>query len=391
MEGSKMDAFDLINISQYDMERIFNDEQFDLPIEWDGLDFISNVANLLDKYVESIDRIIIQKNNEKDCNKKFLCDIKQICFSINESIDLYLQGSPALAYNSIDNIMRFLSKNELGRYQKTGFLKTSADPLDLYRVSFVNESEEINRQKIFHVPYNLRNKISTCRYSIAGYPCLYLSTTPQLACKEIGLNVNDHYNYDNRILIASKFKINRNINNGINADVLELAIKPSDFILNTNIHHTQRRFDEINLHEESVMRNYLFWYPVIAVSSYIRQDKNGHLAPEYIVPQLIMQWVNHKNKKLIGDRKRKYNVSEEELIIPMTGIRYFSCASKEASEMGFNYVFPVSGEQYSTTVPYCKYLSKAFKLTKPLYLHRYNSIRECEYALIRDTDLDYIG
>lgn len=70
------------------------------------------------------------------------------------------------------------------------------------------------------------------------------------------------------------------------------------------------------------------------------------------------------------------------------GIRYFSCASIRASDMGFNYVFPASGKH--TKESFCPTLSRAFKLTKPYFLHEYRDIYSCEDALRKDNNLDFI-
>ncbi len=75
----------------------------------------------------------------------------------------------------------------------------------------------------------------------------------------------------------------------------------------------------------------------------------------------------------------------------LVGIRYFSCASVKASDMGFNYVFPTSGQPKSAELPYCSVLSKAFRLTNPVFIHEYSDIRSCEYFLSMAKDFDFIG
>ena len=72
----------------------------------------------------------------------------------------------------------------------------------------------------------------------------------------------------------------------------------------------------------------------------------------------------------------------------LVGIRYFSCASTRASDMGFNYVFPASGK--NTKESFCPTLSRAFKLTKPYFLHEYRDIYSCEDALRKDNNLNFI-
>ncbi len=163
-------------------------------------------------------------------------------------------------------------------------------------------------------------------------------------------------------------------------DVIELAVKPQDFS-ERNRELSRRTFDEIDLQSTGTKEAYLLWYPLIAASSFIRTDKSDPFAPEYIVPQLLMQWVRNQTT-----RRREGEGNRDKLI----GIRYFSCASEMASEMGFNYVFPVSGRKISPQKEYCPILSKAFRLTVPHYINEYRDIDECERALVWDNGIDFI-
>ena len=258
---------------------------------------------------------------------------------------------------------------------------------------------------MFHAPYNLRSKVATCRYSIAGYPSLYIGTSLELCCEEI--HVNPEYD---RVL-ASMFKLERSIeHSNTNIRVIELGIKPQDFLENDDIRNEskRRRIDRNLLHGSLVRTAYLLWYPLIAACSFIRTNKNDPFAAEYIIPQLLMQWVRAEmiqdgksdcgdcsdccNDYYIGceEHKRKRTKRRCKRFDQLTGIRYFSCASQRASDLGFNYVFPTSGEPISESVQYCRILSKAFKLTVPQYLHDFDNIQLCERALRTDNDLDLI-
>ena len=155
-------------------------------------------------------------------------------------------------------------------------------------------------------------------------------------------------------------------------------MKPQDFHEQIN-ERSERRIDSNLLKNNKTRSAYLLWYPLIAASSYIRTNKSDPFAAEYIVPQLLMQWVR---MEIDFPKYKKY----DELI----GIRYFSCASTRASEMGFNYVFPTSGQQKSAELPYCSVLTRAFKMTKPVYIHEYRSITDCQNSLKMSNDYDFI-
>lgn len=362
----------IFDISDSNFKKILNDDKLFLPIRWEGNDFSQTLERLFNYYINKLKLIT---DNESSLN-----EIEKVCAYIVKSVDYYLDGFPSKSYSVFKNAIYLLMRTPLKIYQKSIFEqfeyhnKFYNDKLNLFRAVNVNDNIQYGRTRVFHTPYNLRSKISTNRYSIAGYPSLYLSTSLDLCCEEI------HTNPKVNLTLASRFKIERSIEyNDTVVEVIELALKPQDFIFSAQNREQNRRvFDEITLSNEYVRNTYLLWYPLIAACSYIRINKNDPFAVEYIIPQLLMQWV----REVVAHKEDGYD--------KLVGIRYFSCASVKASDMGFNYVFPVSGQQYSYEYPYCPVLMKAFRLTTPLYINEYNSIYDCERILNKSNDLEDI-
>ncbi len=361
----------IINIASNNFLDIVSNTTLDLPKRWDGNNFNETLSSLFIHYQE-----ILLSNG---VHRKDVSKVKTISDGILKSIEYYYKGYPTKAFIEINKVMRKLMEQPLTIYSKNGWTDafSTNDPLKLFRIRNVQSNTIYNRKDIFHTPYNLRSKVSTCRYSISGFPSLYLGTSMELCCEEAKIgSFND-------LTIASRFKINRtiNANEGYQIDVLELALKPKDF-LNTNDINTsfryienpyrRRTFNEIDLNEVGIMSKYLYWYPLIAACSYIRINKKDPFASEYIVPQLLMQWIR---SQFTGNK--------------LIGIRYFSCASERASELGFNYVFPVSGESYANNNNYCNVLSRSLLLTAPVYLHEYDSVEACERHLINMTNNEF--
>ncbi|WP_347450547.1 RES family NAD+ phosphorylase [Acetoanaerobium noterae] len=362
----------IIEISKPDFRSIASNCELDLPKRWDGNDFHESLKLLYEHYQS----ILLTKTTPANLRK-----VTTICNGISKCIEHYHNGFPNKAFHQMDSVMKKLIKHPLTVYRKSGWTDAfdQYDPLMLFRIRNVQNNTHYLRKDIFHTPYNLRSKISTCRYSISGYPCLYLGTSLDLCCEEAKVgSFND-------MTITSRFKIQRNMrqNDGLAIDVIELALKPKDFIdydrnaprniRENNIIGRTRNFNELDLDSIDVMSAYLYWYPLIAACSFIRVNKQDPFASEYIIPQLLMQWARNEsnNEKLIG-------------------IRYFSCASERASELGFNYVFPVSCEKDPQNEKYCKVLARSFKLTTPVYIHEFNTISDCEYHLQNSTDFDRI-
>lgn len=362
----------IIQINKSEFKDIVLNSELDLPKRWDGNDFHETLKILYDEYQFILSPLITIADLQK---------VKTICDGILKSIEYYHNGFPHKAFQQIESVMKKLYNHPLKIYSKNGLIGIydEHDPLMLFRIRNVQNNINYSRKDIFHTPYNTRSKISTCRYSISGYPCLYLGTSLSLCLEEAKVdNFND-------LTIASRFQIQRNINSNDNTriEVIELALKPKDFIEynsgtyvtngEPNIINQVRRFDELDLNSIEVMSTYLYWYPLIAACSYIRTNKQDPFASEYIIPQLLMQWIRKEgnNNHLIG-------------------IRYFSCASERASEIGFNYVFPVSGLIDSRYGKYCKVLSKSFKLTKPVFVHEFNYTSQCETYLKGSNKINYI-
>lgn len=344
----------IFNISDNAFISIMNAKKLALPKRWDGGDFHQELKKLYKDYLDKLRpfRELIEYSK-----------IDNLCTEILKVVDEYLNGHIKEAYEIFYSIMEKLDERPLKVYKKNSLssLPSKTDQLNLYRVRYIQGNSLIDRKAIFHTPRAFRSKISTCRFSISGFPSLYLGTSLELCIEEsAALSFNDQ-------IIASRFEINRDYteNGNVLIKVIDLAIRPIDFKNYRNEQNEIRNgLDEIDLTAPSVRCNYLLWYPLIAACSYMRTNKSDPFAVEYIIPQFLMQWIRSSSSK-------------EELI----GIRYFSCTSERASKMGYNYVFPVSGEWTDPGDGYCKVLSRAFKCTDPRYLKEFANFKGLENGL----------
>jgi len=265
----------IIDISDSTFKDILNDEKLFLPIRWDGFDFSSTLDNLFNFYIKQLEILTDDMSNRSV--KPYVELIKKICGLLTKTVSYYLNGFPSKSYSTFEQVMDLLMINPLKIFQKNVMeqFKTSInsygedDDLKLFRVVNVEDNRPYQRMRVFHTPYNLRSKVSTCRYSIAGYPSLYLGTSLALCCEEI--NMNPHQNY----ALASIFKLERTLEyTNTLIQVIELGVKPQDFIVNRNNDNINARRISYSLLEDSSIRTaYLLWYPLIASCSYIRVNK----------------------------------------------------------------------------------------------------------------------
>jgi len=337
-------------------KEIFSKENYQLPMRWDGKDFYATLYKHLKDYREDI---------EKNCDNPNLCaEVKAVCRGICFAVDHSFKGYPEKAYKSFEAVMEILGKDPLLIDMKD----INKEPL--YRVVDVGNAALPKRQRVFHVPFNMRSKMSTQRYSIPGFPCLYLGTSLELCLMEIGKDPKRDYvcvsRYEletDRRIISRLFEDNQSpVFDNDEFKIFDVSVKPNGAI-------------EKLCHNYEEITKYIKWYPLISACSYIRTMRDSPYSAEYITPQLFIQWVR---------------LEDEDAVV---GIKYFSCASVYVSTLGNNYVFPTMGIPYQTrkTIKdYCARLSHRFKLTAPRFLMEFESIDDCEDAIIEDNDLKYI-
>ena len=352
-------------------KEILNSSKLFLPIDqaltYNAKDnnYYSNLREHFEFYLE---RLVSFSNDFNSPNTARL--VIQLCHQtetlILKSVNSYLNGLPVDAYHFFDDAMNHLCNHPFysPAMITSGISKgTATFPLpDLFRVSSGKEKDRgCQRSRVFHVPYTMREKVSTNRYSIPGFPCLYLGTSLRLCCEEIGYEPSGS---TEELYFVSKYTSPPE-HVHLRIRIVDLGNKPQDLLALPKNEDTDRYFHLVA--RQSYARiNYLLWYPLISCCSFVRKNKDDAFAPEYIIPQLLLQWVRTtSNRKALWDKE-------------LIGIRYFSCSSEQASKLGYNYVFPTSGKHISADEPYCPLLASAFYLTSPVCINDYTSISACE-------------
>lgn len=336
-----------------------NNKKYNLPIKWDGNNFLDALTELLNDY-----------NN--DFFGRTNSDINFIIEGILSALKYFFNGLPSKAFKIFSTMFNtFYDKHFIMVYIKDNI----SDSLpNLYRIRKVNKITDYERKDIFHVPYNLRENIDDCRYSIHGFPSLYLSTSLKLSYLETKAN------RQRNLYIASLFKQTKtHFDSSIK--VVELGIKPQDFQLidtNSSVFERKTRCKNLNLdliNKQNYQYEYFYWYPLIAACSFCKSHGRKSFHPEYIIPQLLMETIRTIKK-------------DDEVI----GIRYFSCSNLFNFNLtnDINYVFPTSGKSFSEEFNYCRNLSKIFELTKPIILDPCISLSSQQEMLNKITDLKKI-
>lgn len=101
----------------------------------------------------------------------------------------------------------------------------------------------------------------------------------------------------------------------------------------------------------------VFW-PIVMACSYIKAHPDGKFHSEYIIPNLLLQWIR-MNKEHIA------------------GIKYRSVKEGRANSLhlGDNFVFPPSATNVKFE-GYCESLSQIFKISPPISWQLINTVND---------------
>lgn len=219
-------------------------------------------------------------------------------------------GYPSEAYNTFERMMNEFSaevplphvrdtiwpsfsveknRGSLSNQQLRSSVTTDAAMAEtFYRVRSTSYGSAYPRSAIFHTPADLREKISTARYSIAGYPSLYLADTLSLSMQELGSPYHS---------IAASFALKDRSEEASSVLIIDLGVRPQDFTFQIVEDQSSKLHNKLDAWYTS---RYAFWFPLLAACSYIRENPTSSYSDEYAIPQLLMQWLRLNKKPPYG-------------------------------------------------------------------------------------------
>lgn len=252
--------------------------------------------------------------------------INKFSVSISNSLDAYYLGKLNEAYNhlknGLDNILYGVSK-----LFEEAVLIYPENSLTLYRIRTRRKADlsEYERKEMFHIPFHKRGLVSTQRYSIPGHPCLYFGNSIFVCWIEINQPPLKE-------IYASRF---------VNSDTLKLI----------EIKSVEQLLEEIESLEgkelSSSIFRFILFFPLTVAASIKVTRRTDTFKPEYIIPQLFLQYILNEKSDL-------------------DGIKYFSTrieAGKTENIGTSNYVFPTRTNKKEG---HCSKLINKFKLTFPI-------------------------
>jgi hypothetical protein len=265
-----------------------------------------------------------------------------------------LQGFPYQAYLEIKNTLKNVEFDALMTEVSSFDPSAPPVPLDFHLETILHPfmyrmrsnfglaaAGTLKKKDIFHVPFENRNLVRNQRYSIAGLPCLYLGSSTWICWEEL-----DRPELSG--CIFSKFKFAEK------TKILDFQLPPTNaWKVYTNVRaalsgagQAPPRITELQArYNDAFIISHILYWPLIAASSIRVDSRVGAFFPQYIVPQLLLQWVTKERK--------------------VDGIRYFS--TRTATQTNFyvnvNYVFPTKDIKHSGR---CSTLRRKIHLVTPV-------------------------
>jgi hypothetical protein len=200
---------------------------------------------------------------------------------------------------------------------------------NLYRVREIDTLANADRKDIFHVPFDFRHRVQTQRYSISGWPSLYLGASLMVCWEEVGRPAFHK-------LAVACFDPEKSLT------ILDFGYRPSVII---DLYEPID--DEPSFFTPEYMVSYLICWPLLAACSMSAHHRGSAFVEEYIVPQSLLQWLRDEAFKI-------------------DGIRYFSMRVNQTSKaprLAINYVFPVRTDARGG---HCSQLKSRFSFTLPV-------------------------
>lgn len=306
------------------------------PFIYDNsMTFYQYIEKVFNTYKFEIDKL----NNEdlkilNQCIDRHIFDLKRdindVCKTILKCIELSYHGLPGEAYLLLGNYFRENNNHALNLLPKV-----SHPNIMSYRARTEYGLTQV--KDLFHVPFSLRHKVSTERFSIPGYPALYLSGSVYSCWKELGSS-------DLGKLSISQFHI-------MNVECIDLT------------------YPLISLWppKDELWSYYSFFmfFPLVIASS-INILHEGAFKPEYIIPQLFTQVM----KVVYGNHI--FGIKFMSTKIPMNG--------GIGDEYYHNIIIPTV--EAAKESGYCSTLASHIAMTTPI------SFTENELDELKDKKLD---
>jgi len=315
-----------------EVKEFFEHHYFDIPLSYDNNDFYKGTESIFSQYLQDIDKITSDSDDLLINIKSDKARIKGICNGLLNTLRMYSIGKTFNAYKELEDTIESV-KDQFDILCERDVKINLQTGISLYRAREMHD-KNVTIMDLFHIPFDKIRQVGSQRFSIPGLPCLYLGSSTYVSWKEIGQpNINDVY--FSRFELASSQTV----------EVLNLDFRKES--IKVGIEYYKQ--DEYQVNHEGykiLLRALAVCWPIIMACSVIVKEKASLFFPEYIIPQLLLQYVVQKNG--------------------FDGIQYTSICEKSLTGNPIrlsNFVFPAT---YKGEGLYCEKLMTKFLMTQPV-------------------------
>ena len=242
--------------------------------------YLSDLENAVKGPNPFLDEKFIANLNEK------IPLIKDLCRKIVNISITHRNGFIKESYDKAYSLFNLMTPYFLSRFS---WKKNDGWFYRIRQGDFRIKSGECSKAKkadLFHIKCNSRNLIGAYRYSVSGFPCLYLSSGKELCWFECGMPRQFSYC---QMIIDEK---------GENAlKLIDFSNRPVDLLSSVHVWLLNAEKDEAEKQKiYSYFMNYIITYPLAAACSVKVKDRGNRFVEEYVIPQMFMQWIRESDK-----------------------------------------------------------------------------------------------
>lgn len=299
-----------------------------LPLQRTTDDFEGYIDEIFEKYLFALEDIYDEITEYNIIREIDLINVKVLSNEIKQSISEYYKGYPSEAYGVLEQVINSNLMSEGYLHSIMTIFDTIVEPL--YKMRQGNDYV-YSEEEMFHIPFNKRGLVSTNRYSIPGLPCVYLGSTPLTCWEELSKP-----NLDS---VQTSLFIKKDVS------YLDLSTPPKAIIGRLIEAHqangtSENEMEKIYKH----LTSYIVLWPLMAACSIRVKNAKDSFKPEYIFPQLLLQWIRRSD---------------------FDGVCYFSTKisnyTMETAGLYRNFAFPVQDSKKAEG--YCSILKEKFDIT----------------------------
>lgn len=296
-------------------------------------EFVKQLDEQLSMYI----RWVAKLRRENKYSVKVVDMVERVCSAIASAVAMYYRGLPAEAYGMIADIF---GRGDEGKKDKDRYLNIEdyltpvSGKHDFYRMRRETDSwkrKEIGKDDMYHIPFGLRGIVSTQRYSIPGFPCMYIGCSEEGCWEELGRpNKNE--------CVLSEV----NIKEGKSFCALDLTIPTADSWTTT----------------DEDLEKVIKFFPFVIACTFKPSKVGDTFKPEYVIPQLLLQYVKDYgyrcNRGVLDADKQIYGVK-------YTSVHVDKNRLGDKDNRYVNYVIPVT----SIDNDYCRRIKDTFDVAEP--------------------------